>query len=309
MNYLNTLILFLYSCQQIHRRQMPIQKIIKVLSVSSLSAKNLNANEIDLISITKLKNIFGASIIEFYQHPSLSLAMRNWAHTTIDSIDATTKEFLCHWKLLRKNSGTMITILDPNYPPLLKNAADPPLALNFLGSVFPNHKKNIAIIGSRKAYPETLEVTRELSARLTENYNIISGGAYGCDIAAHIGALSCTDPNKYTAAIMAGGLGSLYPPGNIHVFQRMRASLNGALISERLWHMKAKPYDFPIRNRLITGISYATLVMQAGEKSGALNSAEHALNQGREVMVYYPNYHCAGFEGSLKLINNGAKVI
>ncbi|MFK7824744.1 MAG: DNA-processing protein DprA [Oligoflexales bacterium] len=207
-----------------------------------------------------------------------------------------------------ENNGKILLITDSIYPKLLAHIPDPPLLLSGLGNLSLLRTPSISVIGSRRATVETLRECYELGIRLSQfSINAVSGGAYGCDIATHLGVLSASDGTCLATTVFAGGLAHLYPKGNLHAFREI-IQHGGLCISERLWAQAARPADFPIRNRIISGLSYELLVMQAAPKSGSLITARKALDQGREVLVLRPPSmdFDAGSGGSKELIVDGA---
>ncbi len=193
-----------------------------------------------------------------------------------------------------------------DYPALLRSLRDPPNLLMARGSLELLHKKSVAIVGSRKASLFALEETKSLAFELARaGYVIVSGGAIGCDMAAHLGALHSHIHPAPTILVFAGGLSRLYPRCHQAYFQRLLAQ--GALcLSERLWSYPARPFDFPVRNRIISGLALRLLVMQAAERSGARLTAHLALEQGREVFVLNHADHDIRAAGSKALRDEGA---
>ena len=191
-------------------------------------------------------------------------------------------------QLALENHCYPILLEDQNYPELLKQTLDRPLCLFAQGNQKLLQNKLVAIIGSRKASPEALHQSYELARYLaSEEVTVVSGGAYGCDILSHKGALKAGDQGASTIVVFAGGLKSLYPRGNKHTYLKIKEQ-GGLLISERLWHQDSRSYDFPIRNRIISGLCQSLLVMDAMEKSGSMITAQKALDQGRNVFVLKP---------------------
>jgi DNA processing protein len=187
--------------------------------------------------------------------------------------------------------GQLLTPASPDYPPLLRRLSDPPLALAILGDPAVLRLPSVSVVGSRQASGLAMQASFHAGKQLAQaGYAVVSGGAYGCDIAAHHGALAGRpraedgqpQPPVPAICVFAGGLSQLYPAGNTAVFTLIRRG-GGILLSERLWDAPSRPPDFPIRNRLIAGLSSLTVVMQAAERSGAMVTARLALDAGREV--------------------------
>lgn len=213
-----------------------------------------------------------------------------------------------HLQLVREHGGSYVTFNQDVYPSLLKFIPDPPLAITIRGNLQSLSRTCVSVIGSRKASAFALEESYRLAIRLSESgFQVVSGGALGCDIAAHLGALASNISPVPTICVSAGGLAKLYPVHNQLVFDRMHR-LGGVFLSERLWWEGCRPRDFSARNRIISGLSGATCVMQAAIKSGALLTARHSLNHGREVLVLrHPEFDVRA-DGSRWLQSDGAVV-
>lgn len=213
-----------------------------------------------------------------------------------------------HFMGLTRGGGLYVSIHDSSYPPILRQIARPPLGLSLLGNEVVMTAPAIAVIGSRRASYEALKMSVEVGLGCAAfGLGIVSGGAIGCDIAVHEGML-VTESDEISAIIVqAGGLSSLFPKTNATVFSRVLAK-GGAIISERLWFQSVRPHDFPSRNRIVSGMCEATIVMAAASRSGSLITAREALEQGRDVYVFGGGYDDIRFEGSNRLIEDGATV-
>jgi DNA processing protein len=211
-----------------------------------------------------------------------------------------------HFSALRAAQGRYLTIDDPGYPELLRRISDPPLGLSVLGDELCLRGPAVAVVGSRKASALAMRESHALGRDLAAaGFVVVSGGAFGCDIAAHLGVLtSGTDPSP-AVAVFAGGLESVYPRAHAHVFERLRRR-RAALVSERLWSAYPRPLDFPIRNRIIAGLAPLLVVMQAARKSGAMITARQALDQGRDVGVLMHPPGDVRASGSAQLLAEGA---
>jgi DNA processing protein len=208
---------------------------------------------------------------------------------------------------LYARGGILLDFYHEAYPALLRSIADPPNALSVMGSLQLLTYPSIAMVGSRKASPWALGQSEKLAHALaSQGCVIVSGGALGCDMAAHRGALASELHPAPTIIVFAGGLAQLYPKCHRPLFDLLQAE-GALLVSERLWQYPARPVDFPARNRIISGLSRRTLVMQAAEKSGARLTAGYALDQGRDVMVLAHPPHDVRATGSRILIEDGAQ--
>jgi DNA processing protein len=201
----------------------------------------------------------------------------------------------------------VLTILDENYPRLLKEIYDPPPILYVRGSFVPEDEKALAIVGTRMPTPYGQQAASHLAGQISQaGLTIVSGLARGIDTLAHLAALQ---NNRRTIAVVGSGIDevSIYPPSNRKLAQQI--SENGAVISEYPLTVPALKHHFPARNRIISGLSLGTLVIEAKEKSGTLLTANHSLEQNREVFALPgPIYSQTSF-GTNNLIKMGAKLV
>lgn len=216
------------------------------------------------------------------------------------------REIVHHLDCLKQHGAHYISFFCPDYPADLRQIPDAPAAISLMGSRTLLRQPKLAIIGARKASRRALQEARKLACMLSmEGGVIVSGGAIGCDRAAHQGSLDSGMIPVPTIAVMAGGLKEFYPRYNQDLFCEMRAR-QAVFISERLFEAKPKPYDFPVRNRIIAGLSKRVIVMEAAAKSGALVTANLALQFGREVVILEPDQDDIRAAGSRLLEEEGA---
>ncbi len=202
--------------------------------------------------------------------------------------------------------GEFIDFYHSAYPHLLKHIPDAPAGFSMLGSLELLTRPKVAIVGSRKARPISLRKSKELGFDLARMGRVVvSGGAIGCDTAAHMGALESHLVPAPTLVVLAGGLSQFHPACNREMFSRLRERGAG-FISERLWEFPARPRDFPVRNRIIAGLSSELIVIQAAERSGALKTASYALEQGRDVYAFRHEAQDIQALGSNRLLEEGA---
>ena len=177
---------------------------------------------------------------------------------------------------------TEIAILSgPEYPARLKNIPTPPPYIYYKGDLTVFERPTLAVVGSRRPTDYGLRMASRLVGELASaGVTIVSGLAYGIDGAAHQAAL---EAGGITAAVFGCGLDTIYPSGHRALAERIVKS--GCLISEFPKGTKPEPYNFPVRNRIVAGLSDGVLVIEAGEKSGALLTATIALDQGRDVLA------------------------
>ncbi|MCH7606678.1 MAG: DNA-protecting protein DprA [Chloroflexi bacterium] len=194
---------------------------------------------------------------------------------------------------------------DEAYPPRLKQIADAPPVLYFKGTLVPADERSLAVVGTRGPTSYGREAATTLTTDLAQNgITIVSGLARGIDGVAHRAAL---EAGGRTIAVLAGGLDSVYPKEHTRLAQQ--AQENGALVSEYPLGVRPDPRSFPRRNRLISGISLGTLVVEAGEGSGAGWTVHHALEQDREVFCVPGSIFSPTSWLTNQLIQQGAKLV
>ena len=192
----------------------------------------------------------------------------------------------------------ILTWQDNDYPTMLKNLDDAPPTLFMRGDWSTNHTRNIAIVGTRESSGLARDVATQLAEFFAEKgWTIVSGLALGIDNCAHLGALAA--PNGQTVAVLGSGVNNIYPPSNRKLIPRILS--RGALFSEAAPSAEPHSIQLVARNRIITGLSQAVIVVEAGAQSGALHAARFAKSQGRLV--------CAVdmiAEGNVQLVRDGA---
>ncbi len=192
-----------------------------------------------------------------------------------------------------------------DYPPLLRQIPDPPLVLYVRGDVKVLAQHSLAIVGTRKPSAYGSQVTHRLARDLAERQLVIvSGLARGIDSCAHRGAL---EGKGKTVAVQGRGMDAIYPSENRKLAEKVVE--NGAIISEFPLGTSPTPENFPIRNRIISGLSLGVVVVEAAEYSGSLITARLALEQNREVFAVPGNITCAQSFGPNHLIKQGAKLV
>jgi DNA processing protein len=203
-------------------------------------------------------------------------------------------------------NGQILTYDNVHYPLLLKQIYDPPLVLFTRGKQRLLNQDQVAIVGSRSATFYGLEFAKSISSELAKQQVVITSGlALGVDAAAHRGALTCS---ASTIAVVATGLDKVYPSRHRKLAEDIIIQ-GGLIISEFLPETPAKSGHFPRRNRLISGLSLAVLVVEAEIKSGSLITARCALEQNREVFALPGSVHNTKSKGCHWLIKQGAKLI
>ncbi len=207
---------------------------------------------------------------------------------------------------LRENKIECQTLVDKNYPENLKKIDNPPYVLFVKGKIKPQDELALAVVGTRKMTAYGREVTESLTQQLVNfGLTIVSGLARGVDTTAHQTVLQ---NGGRTIAVFACGLDIIYPPENKKLAEEI-ANGHGALVSEFPPGHQAVPGNFPARNRIISGLSLGTLVIEGAQDSGALITARHAADQGREVFAVPGPITSQNSAGPLLLIKQGAKLV
>ena len=204
------------------------------------------------------------------------------------------EEFGCH----------VITQEDESYPELLRQIYDPPIVLYVKGEVNAKDKNAVAMVGSRQTTHYGIEVARKLGYQLGYiGVTVVSGGARGIDTASHQGALS---GKGRTVAVLGTGINIVFPPENGELFERITA--NGAVITQYPFNRNADKQSFAIRNRIVAGMTLGTVVVEANLTSGALITANFAVEYGRQVFAVPGRIDSPRSKGCHELIKKGAKL-
>jgi DNA processing protein len=206
---------------------------------------------------------------------------------------------------LEQLGSRVITLEHEEYPPLLKSVFAPPPMLFVMGDLAPSMQGGVAIVGSRAFSPYGRRVAQEVARDLAlAGKSVISGLARGIDTAAHQAAL---EAGGHTVGVLGCGLDRAYPPENRDLIREM--AHKGAVISEFPLGTPPAAGNFPVRNRVISGLSQAVVIVEAGRKSGSLITARHALDQGREVFAVPGPVGSPQSEGCHDLIRQGARLL
>src|SRR4051812_22089140 len=193
---------------------------------------------------------------------------------------------------------------DAHYPELLREIYDPPTVLYVKGKLTAKDKNGVAMVGSRMTTHYGIEVARKLAYQLAyTGVTVVSGGARGIDTAAHQGALS---GKGRTICVLGTGIAIVFPPENGELFERIAA--NGAVISQFPFNRKADKQSFAIRNRIVAGMTLGTVVVEANLTSGALITANFAVEYGRQVFAVPGRIDSPRSKGCHELIKKGAKL-
>jgi len=245
-------------------------------------------------------DIFKASAIELVRIAGIKLEIAQSLRLFPSS-----KSFSQELELIDKHKITILIIQDDEYPSILKQISDPPIVLYIRGQYLEADKLALAVVGSRKSSEYGLKTAKAISLDLAKKgIVIVSGLARGIDTQAHQGALLA---KGRTLAVLGSGLLKIYPAENATLYNEIVAS--GAVISEFPLNCPPYRYNFPRRNRIISGLSLGVVVIEARQKSGSLITANMALEQGRDVFAIP---HRVGFftsSGTNDLIKQGAVLV
>ena len=206
------------------------------------------------------------------------------------------------WDQLHSKGIQVLTWMDDAYPQRLKEIEQPPPVLYIRGELSPEDTWAVAIVGTRRVTPYGRQITEEISNHLAVNgVTIVSGLARGVDAIAHNAAVRA---GGRTLAVLGSGVDRIYPPENRALAEKIME--HGAVLSDYVPGTPPESSNFPPRNRIISGLSMAVVVIEAGETSGALITAEFAAEQGREIFAVPGNILAPQSKGTNKLIQRGA---
>lgn len=206
------------------------------------------------------------------------------------------------WNQIEKQGISVLTWDDELYPPRLKEIEQPPPVLYARGEITLDDHYAVAIVGTRRVTPYGRQIAEDLAAFLAgQGITVVSGLARGVDAVAHSAALKA---GGRTIAVLGSGVDKIYPPEHLQIAEKMMKQ--GAVVSDYAVGTPPESANFPPRNRIIAGLSMATVVVEAGETSGALITAEFAAEQGREVFAVPGSILAPQSKGTNKLIQQGA---
>ena len=254
-------------------------------------------------------------LIDQFQSPETILKASENQLKKIDKISAKIINGITHHKvfqdkakkeldLIFKKNIKIITLNDTLYPVLLKQIQDPPPFLTYLGNL-DNTAPCISVVGSRTATSYGLNTSENLSYKLAaKGFQIVSGMARGIDTMAHKGALRAKGK---TIAVLGSGLNKIYPRENKNLFQAIAE--NGSVFSEFKVNTEPFPSNFPIRNRIIAGLSCGSIVVEAAKRSGSLITARLATEYNREVFAVPGSIKSKKSKGTHSLLKQGARLV
>jgi len=234
-------------------------------------------------------------------------AVRGLSQETARSIKGALQSarFKSEQAAIARLGAKIVTLGSPEYPENLRHIPSPPPVLYVLGTLEAKDSFAISVVGTRTPTHYGRRTAEELAAELASmGLTVVSGLARGIDSCAHRGALNA---NGRTIAVLGSGLEHIYPAEHKPLAEKIAAS--GAVVTELPTDARPEPRNFPIRNRIISGLSLGTVVVEAGPTSGALITASRALEQGREVFAVPGNIKTEKSRGTNRLIRQGAKLV
>jgi DNA processing protein len=258
------------------------------------------------VRISRLREYFG-SLQDAWKAPDARLQQAGLDSRTLDALVSLRPRIslAAEMEKLERYKVNVFIFEDPSYPSRLKEIYDYPPVLYVRGSLPAEDEPCLAIVGTRRPTVYGRQVTEEIVADLARSgITIVSGLARGVDSVAHRAAL---DAGGKTVAVFGSGLDIVYPGENAKLAQSIVE--HGALVSEYPLGVKPKAENFPLRNRIMSGLSLGVLVVEAGEKSGALITAHQALEQNREVFAIPGSILSPASRGTNRLIQEGAKLV
>ncbi|MCS1407199.1 MAG: DNA processing protein DprA [Verrucomicrobia subdivision 3 bacterium] len=298
-----------------------IDEVSSILLIDSLAtnrhvSSDMTSQEamIALNMLEKVGPITVRRLLEKFASPEKILAASQQSLLRIPGVGADTAASIARWETqidLKKELSHcksfgchIVTQLDLTYPSALRNIYDPPIVLYVRGSLEERDQTSIALVGSRMTTHYGRETTRKLAYQLgMAGVTVVSGGARGIDSSAHQGALSA---KGRTICVLGNGINITYPSENRELFEQV--SSNGAVITQFPFNRQADRQTFPIRNRIIAGMTLGTAVVEANVNSGALITANMANDYGRLVFAVPGPIHSPRSKGCHQLIKNGAKL-
>jgi DNA processing protein len=268
---------------------------LALASIPTLTSKIFKALEEQFPNFEELFNLSSYQLKAFNLCDTIIKQISNFALATWEAE--------INW--YQKHNIDLITWKDPRYPPLLLQISNPPPLLFVKGDAQLLLQPQIAIVGSRKCSPSSYDIAYHFAAELAKHSLVITSGlALGIDSAAHRGALSVSGK---TIAVLGCGVDYLYPKDQAKLRQEIMS--DGALVSEFPRGVHPLAFHFPRRNRIVSGLCWGTLVVEADLRSGSLITARYAVEQNREVFAIPGSIFNPGSRGCHHLIRQGAKLV
>jgi DNA processing protein len=253
-------------------------------------------------------------LLEHFGEPAAILGASKTALQHVHGIGEEVAEAISNWegaidlsaelKRIQEFGCRVVTQQDEEYPESLRQIYDPPIVLYVRGQMTAKDKNAVALVGSRQMTAYGSEAARKLAYQLAYiGVTVVSGGARGIDTAAHQGALA---GKGRTIAVLGTGINIIFPSENAGLFERIAA--NGAIITQFPFNRQADKQSFPIRNRIVAGMTLGTVVVEAHLTSGALITANFATEYGRQVFAVPGRIDSPRSKGCHELIKRGAKL-
>lgn len=271
-----------------------------------------------LIALNRLEHVGPIRLRQLLRHfdddPVAVLHSPSEVLRTVHGVGAETADSISRWRELADLDGELrriqqsgVRVLcdrDPEYPPLLREIYDPPIVLYVRGTLLASDRNAVALVGSRLTTAYGIEMARRFGYQLSyAGVAVVSGGARGIDTAAHQGALSA---KGRTIAVLGTGINRVFPPENADLFHQIAEK--GAVITQFPFDRPADKQSFPIRNRIVAGMTLGTAVIEANLSSGALITADFAVEYGRQVFAVPGRIDSPRSRGCHELIKKGAKL-
>lgn len=270
-----------------------------------------------LVALNLLDHVGPIRVRRLLEHLGSPAAILRASRATLLSVDGVGEEtagaiaswessidLAGEWRRIEAGGFRILVAGDGEYPPLLEEIYDPPLVLYARGRLVPRDRHAVAIVGSRLTTPYGIDTARRLAFQLAyAGITVVSGGARGIDTAAHQGALNA---RGRSVVVLGTGIDLVFPPENAALFERMAES--GAVLSQFPLGRTADRQTFPIRNRLVAGMTLGTLVVEANLSSGALITGRFAAEYGRQVFAVPGRIDSPRSRGCHELIKSGAKL-
>ena len=295
---------------------MKFPETILAVLINNLYPMGMDSREafVALNLIEGVGPVRARSLLEHFGDAPKILCASKHELTRVRNIGDDTAEKISSWEKSVDLAGELKRIADfgchvlissdENYPPSLREIYDPPLVLYVKGELTVKDKNAVAMVGSRMTTHYGIETARKLAYQLAYvGVTVVSGGARGIDTAAHQGALS---GKGRTICVLGTGINLITPPENAELFERIAA--NGAVITQFPFNRPADKQSFPIRNRIVAGMTLGTVVVEANLTSGALITANFATEYGRQIFAVPGRIDSPRSKGCHDLIKKGAKL-
>jgi DNA processing protein len=276
----------------------------------------VNAKEA-LVALNMIEHVGPVRLRQLLQRfedaPAVLRASRR-ALASVEGIGMETADAIARWeetidlgaelKRIQEYGCHVLVQVDDDYPELLRQIYDPPMVLYVKGSITRKDKNSVAVVGSRRTTPYGQETARRLAYQLAYlGVTVVSGGARGIDTAAHQGAMRA---KGRTIAVLGNGINIVFPPENVGLFERIPEQ--GAVMTQFPFNRRADKQSFPIRNRIVAGMTLGTVVVEANLSSGALITGNMAVDNGRQLFAVPGRIDSPQSKGCHELIKKGAKL-